>query len=104
VLISAADPLNLVGIITKHSRIPAAAHNRVAMLNGKPIAALINGEVSFLDMVRATQRDGLARTLLGPSVQFAADENRDPPPDFDSTADEPSPRLPQKRFVRPVIS
>ena len=104
VVISAVDPLNLVGIITKHSRVPATAHNRIALLNGKPIAALINGEVSFLDAVRATQRDGLARTLLGQNVHFAAEENRDLPPDSDSTADEPSPRFPRKRFVRPVIS
>ena len=103
VIISAADPLNLVGIITKHSRVPASAHNRIALLNGKPIAALINGEVSFLDMVRATQRDGLARTLLGQSVDFANDENRDPPVDSED-ADKLPPRSPRKRFVRPAIS
>lgn len=103
VIISAADPLNLVGIITKHSRVPAAAHNRVAMLNGKPIAALINGEVSFLDMVRATQRDGLARTMLGPGVDIATIENRDSPPDS-KDAENSSPESSRKRFVRPVIS
>ena len=105
VIISAADPLNLVGIITKHSRVAASAHNRIALLNGKPIAALINGEVSFLDAVRATQRDGLARTLLGQSVDFATEENRDLPSDPDSeNADESSLSSPRKRFVRPVIS
>jgi ATP-dependent Lhr-like helicase len=103
VIISAADPLNLVGIITKHSRVPASAHNRIALLNGKPIAALINGEVSFLEMVRATQRDGLARTLLGQSVDFANDENHDPPVESED-ADERSPRSSRKRFVRPAIS
>ncbi|MDA0810517.1 MAG: helicase-related protein, partial [Planctomycetota bacterium] len=103
VIISAADPLNLVGIITKHSRVPAAAHNRVAMLNGKPIAALINGEVSFLDMVRATQRDSLARTMLGPGVDIAIDENRDSTPDS-KDAENSSPESSRKRFVRPVIS
>ena len=103
VIISASDPLNLVGIITKHSRVPASAHNRIALLNGKPIAALINGEVSFLDMVRATQRDGLAQSLLGQSVDFAAEEKRDLPSDSDSAtgaAGESS----RKHFVRPVIS
>lgn len=105
VIISAADPLNLVGIITRHSRVPATAHNRIAMLNGKPIAALINGEVVFLDMVRATQRDGLARTLLGQNVDFDAEENRELPSDPDSEeAGGPSPRSPRKRFVRPAIS
>ena len=105
VIISAADPLNLVGIITKHSRVAASAHNRIALLNGKPIAALINGEVCFLDAVRATQRDGLARTLLGQSVDFATEENRELPSDPDSeNADESSLSSPRKRFVRPVIS
>ena len=105
VIISAADPINLVGIITKHSRVPASAHNRIALLNGNPIAALINGEVNFLDMVRATQRDGLARTLLGHNASFAAEEDRDLPSDADSeSAGEPSPRSPRKHFVRPAIS
>jgi ATP-dependent Lhr-like helicase len=98
VIISAADPLNLVGVITRHSRVPSTAHNRIAFLNGKPIAALINGEVGFLDTVRATQRDELARTLLGQSASFAVDENRDT-----GEADQ-SPKLSRKRFVRPAIS
>jgi ATP-dependent helicase Lhr and Lhr-like helicase len=99
VIISAADPLNLVGIITRHSRVPATAHNRIAFLNGKPIAALVNGDVNFLDMVRATQRDGLARSLLGQNVNFTADENRDSGAD-----EEQSPKSSRKRFVRPAIS
>jgi len=103
VIISAADPLNLVGIITRHSRVPATAHNRIALLNGKPIAALINGEVNFLDIVRATQRDGVARMLLGQSADFETEVDCDLPPDSED-ADEPSPRSPRKRFVRPAIS
>jgi ATP-dependent helicase Lhr and Lhr-like helicase len=103
VILSAADPLNLVGIITRHSRVPATAHNRIALLNGKPIAALLNGEVHFLDAVRATQRDGLARLLLGQSTDFATEEHHDAPPESED-ADEPSPTSPRKRFVRPAIS
>lgn len=99
VILSAADPLNLVGIITRHSRVPATAHNRIAFLNGKPIAALINGEVNFLDMVRATQRDELARTLLRQDVKFTAEENLD-----SADADDETPKSSRKRFVRPAIS
>ena len=99
VIISAADPLNLVGIITRHSRVPASAHNRIALLNGKPVAALVNGEVSFLDMVRATQRDSLARSLLGQHVNFAAEEDRESGAD-----DAQSSTSSRKRFVRPAIS
>lgn len=99
VIISAADPLNLVGIITRHSRVPATAHNRIALLNGKPIAALVNGEIDFLEMVRATQRDGLAQSLLGQSVNFAAEDDR-----AVRDTEEQSPKLSRKRFVRPAIS
>ena len=45
VMISAADPLNLVGIITSHSRVPSTTNNRVVWFNGHPVAALQGGEV-----------------------------------------------------------
>ena len=48
IVISAADPLNLVGIVTKHERIPRTASNRVAYLDGVPIAGLHGGEVRWL--------------------------------------------------------
>jgi len=48
VVISAADPLNLVGIVTPHDRVPATASNRVALLDGVPIAAWIAREVRWL--------------------------------------------------------
>lgn len=103
VILAAADPLNLVGIITKHSRVPAVAHNRIALLNGKPVAALINNEVSFLDSVRATQRDELARKLLGTHRNIADGLPHDQPADAQQP-DEPSTASGRPRFVRPVIS
>ena len=45
VVVSAADPLNLVGILTQHPRVVSTASNRVAYWNGKPVAALQAGEV-----------------------------------------------------------
>src|SRR5690606_27961600 len=45
IVISAADPLNLVGIITPESRIPALAGNRIYFVDGVPRAALVAGEV-----------------------------------------------------------
>lgn len=45
VVISAADPLNLVGILTDHPRVISTASNRVAYWNGRPLAALQGGEV-----------------------------------------------------------
>jgi ATP-dependent Lhr-like helicase len=39
-IVSGADPLNLVGIVTAHPRVPSFASNRVAYLDGVPVAAL----------------------------------------------------------------
>ncbi len=46
--ISAADPLNLVGIVGPGEQIPAIAPNRVAFEDGKPVAVLEGGEVKLL--------------------------------------------------------
>jgi ATP-dependent Lhr-like helicase len=59
-IISAADPLNLVGIITRQDRVPSTASNRVAYLDGVPIASLVAGEVRWLS---EAPRETLARIL-----------------------------------------
>ncbi len=46
--ISAADPLNLVGIITPGGRITAYTSNRILYRNGEPVAVLEGGEPRFL--------------------------------------------------------
>ena len=43
VVINAADPLNLVGVLTKHDRVPRTASNRVAFIDGVPVAAVRGG-------------------------------------------------------------
>jgi ATP-dependent Lhr-like helicase len=47
-IVSGADPLNLVGIITRQDRVPSTASNRVAYLDGQPVASFQGGEVSWL--------------------------------------------------------
>ena len=42
---SAADPLNLVGIITPEERVPALAGNRIYFRDGAPLAAWVSREV-----------------------------------------------------------
>jgi ATP-dependent Lhr-like helicase len=51
ITISAADPLNLIGIVTPGERVPALAGNRVLYCDGAPIATLTAGEVRFLSDV-----------------------------------------------------
>ena len=46
--ISAADPLNLVGVITPGGRITAHTSNRILYRNGEPITVLEGGEPRFL--------------------------------------------------------
>ncbi|MBC8032250.1 MAG: DEAD/DEAH box helicase [Pyrinomonadaceae bacterium] len=54
--VSAADPLNLVGIITPGGRITAFTSNRILYHNGEPAAVLESGETKFLvEMSRAME-------------------------------------------------
>jgi ATP-dependent Lhr-like helicase len=41
--VSAADPLNLVGIVTPGARVPAVLGNRVAFVDGVPVADAARG-------------------------------------------------------------
>jgi ATP-dependent Lhr-like helicase len=49
VVLSAADPLNLVGVLTPGLRIPAISANRVLLRDGLPIAALEAGQIIQLE-------------------------------------------------------
>ncbi len=46
--VSAADPLNLVGIITPGGRVTAHTANRILYRNGEPITVLESGDTRFL--------------------------------------------------------
>ncbi|MEQ1573546.1 MAG: DEAD/DEAH box helicase [Vicinamibacterales bacterium] len=48
IALSAADPLNLVGVLTPEGRLPAITGNRVLYRDGLPIAILAAGEVRLL--------------------------------------------------------
>ncbi len=62
--IAAADPLNLTGIITPGTRVPATAGNRVLYQNGLPVAALVGGEVRFLQPVPPDKQWHLHNAVL----------------------------------------
>jgi len=73
VSVSAADPLNLVGIITPDDRVSAFAANRVLYRDGVPIAKFESGEVSFLvELDPASQwqvRNALVRRSVAPALR-----------------------------------
>ena len=62
VVLSGADPLNLVGILTPETRVPAVHSNRLLLRDGLPIAALEGGEVRRLAESEFT--DEQLRTML----------------------------------------
>ena len=66
--ISAADPLNLVGIVTPGERIPAVARNRILYEDGVPIAVLEAGEVRYLREVSPEEEHLMKSALIRRSV------------------------------------
>jgi ATP-dependent Lhr-like helicase len=62
VVLSAADPLNLVGILTPEARVPAVHRNRILFRDGLPIAAAEGGQLRRL--ADSDMDDGKLRTLL----------------------------------------
>jgi ATP-dependent Lhr-like helicase len=61
--LSAADPLNLAGILTPGGRVPATASNRLLLRDGLPIAVHVAGETHFLEPL-APQAEWTARNTL----------------------------------------
>ena len=58
VTISAADPLNLIGILLPGERIPALHTNRIVFKNGLPVAKQLNGVTTCLTEANpATRRE-----------------------------------------------
>jgi len=53
VSISAADPLNLIGLIVPGEKVPALSGNRVLFRNGVPVAVQAGEEIRFLQAVES---------------------------------------------------
>ena len=71
--VSAADPVNLAGIVTPGARVPSIATNRILYRDGRSIATFVAGEVSFLvEMGAAEQweaRGALLRRRVPPRLR-----------------------------------
>jgi ATP-dependent Lhr-like helicase len=66
VVLCAADPLNLAGVLTPGGRIPAIHSHRVAYLDGVPVASLAAGRVEWLVEAEATRRAQAEALLHAP--------------------------------------
>jgi ATP-dependent Lhr-like helicase len=73
IAISAADPLNMLGILLPGSRLPQAASNRLLYRDGAPIAVLEAREIRFLIEMDAAEewqaRNALLRRRVPPKVR-----------------------------------
>ena len=74
-LISACDPLNLVGILTPGPRVTAVLGNYVALRDGVPVASFQSGEVRFHSVVDDDTEQEV-RELLRSSTGSAAGSRR----------------------------
>jgi ATP-dependent helicase Lhr and Lhr-like helicase len=67
VVVSAADPLNLVGIVTPGRRVAATARNRLLYRDGLPVAVFVGGHFEWLGKrpdQRSAADEWTARTML----------------------------------------
>jgi len=72
VSLSAADPLNLAGIVTPGARIAALAGNRLLLADGVPMATYAGGEVQYLTALTPSEqwraRNALLRHVSRPGL------------------------------------
>ena len=62
-VVSAADPLNLVGIVLPGTRVPAVRGTRLLFHNGRLAAVLQSGDVQFLREFEGETREKMTRAL-----------------------------------------
>ena len=72
--LSAADPLNLLGIVTPGARVPAILANRILFQDGMPIAILEGGKIrSVAEPEGKNERElelALLRRRLSPEMRL----------------------------------
>ena len=69
--LSGADPLNLVGVVTPGTKLPALTGNRVLYRDGMAVALLVAGDVKFLMELRPQEQWAARNALLRRQVPAA---------------------------------
>jgi ATP-dependent Lhr-like helicase len=64
VAVSGADPLNVVGTLLPGTKVPAVSGNRVLYRDGIAIAALVAGEVRWLETLDPAQARAAENVLI----------------------------------------
>lgn len=77
-VVSAADPLNLAGIVTPGVRIPSNHHSALAYVAGEPVAAKIGNELRFLKTLPLDLEMRVRTAFIGqkPRLPFARFSHR----------------------------
>jgi ATP-dependent Lhr-like helicase len=78
IAISAADPLNLLGILTPGSRLPSLAGNRLLLRDGLPVATLVSGEVRYTEELAPNEHWAAHTALLRRHAPAALDDLEPP--------------------------
>jgi len=78
VSLSAADPLNLIGILTPGPKLAALTGNRLLYRDGLPVAVRAAGDVQFLQELDAAEQWQAHKALLraGPAPSIAPEGDR----------------------------
>ncbi|HEX5447388.1 MAG TPA: DEAD/DEAH box helicase [Pirellulales bacterium] len=63
IVVSAADPLNLAGILAPGPRVPAKTRNALALLDGRVVAVHQSGQTRFLENLASDLADAIGRAL-----------------------------------------
>jgi ATP-dependent Lhr-like helicase len=79
VSLSAADPLNLIGILTPGPRLASLAGNRLLFKDGLPVATLAAGEIQYLEPLQPKDQWEAQTALLRRHAPVALDELESPP-------------------------
>ncbi|HEY2678348.1 MAG TPA: DEAD/DEAH box helicase [Steroidobacteraceae bacterium] len=72
--LSAADPLNLIGILTPGARLPSIAGNRLLYRDGMPIATYAAGEIHYSENLPAKEQWEAQTALLRRHAPLAVDD------------------------------
>jgi ATP-dependent Lhr-like helicase len=76
VSLSAADPLNLLGIVTPGERLAAVSGNRLVLRDGVPLAVHSAGETRFICTLSVPEEWTVRNALLRRSLTGAAAQNQ----------------------------
>ena len=78
-VVSAADPLNMVGILSPGVRIPSNNNALIAYVDGEPVATKLGNEIRFLKTLQTDQelriRTAFIARNLRPSLRKASFAN-----------------------------